>query len=169
MRIALFAILALWLSGCAQQPAKPLPALSTVWTMEAKIAFSSQQESGSAYARFDASPGLFSGELQGTFGIGKTRIDCNLSYCNVSNQKGNQRLWLTEGKLSLQPNLVLPVHQLPDWLVGKNLDSGVESGWTIEIQAWQEQNGLRLPQKLRLTHADGNNLKIFVTRWTPGQ
>ena len=154
-------------SGCAQQPTAPVLKDPTRWSMETKIAFSGPHKSGSGYASFDYTPGLLSSELSGAFGLGKSRIECTLSYCDISTQDGENRFWLTQGNLALQDNFLLPVNALPHWLMGDTSDDTQTLGWDIEISAWQEHAGVRLPQRLRLTHVSGNTLKIFVIRWTP--
>jgi len=167
MRAVLIVLLVMWLSGCAQQPTLSQPPRAVAWSMDAKIAFTGKQQSGSAFAEFDYTPGLFGGNLRGLFGIGKTRIDCNLSYCDIASSDGETRAWLNQGNLELQANLLLPINLLPDWLLGTHTDRAQESGWQVDIDAWQEQHGVRLPQKLRLTHTTGHRLKVFITRWTP--
>jgi outer membrane biogenesis lipoprotein LolB len=167
MRCALTGFVLLLLSACAQQPTVPVSVNTTSWSMATKIAFSGPHESGSGYASFDYTPGLLSGELHGAFGLGKSRIDCNLSYCDVSTKEGENRLWLNQGNLELQENLLLPIKLLPEWLMGNKVNRAQTLGWTLEVSAWQEQYGVRLPQRLRLSHTSGNTLKIFVTRWTP--
>ena len=167
MRKILSGLVVCLLSACAQQPLAPTSLEPKSWSMDTKIAFWGPQESGSGYARFDYTPGLLSGELQGAFGIGKSRIDCNLSYCDFSNKEGETRLWLNQGNLELNDTLLLPVTLLPEWLLGKHIQDAQALGWQIDISTWQEQGGIRLPQKLRLTHASGSTLKIVVTRWIP--
>ncbi|MDG0978880.1 MAG: lipoprotein insertase outer membrane protein LolB [Halieaceae bacterium] len=165
MRSVLTGLLTMLLSACAQQPMVSVSVDPTSWSMETKIAFSGAQESGSGYARFDYAPGLLSAELSGAFGLGKSRIDCNLSYCDISGKNGENRLWLDQGNLELQDDLLLPVNLLPEWLLGNNIDDTQTLGWTLDVSAWQEQRGVRLPQKISLTHTSGNTLKIFVIRW----
>lgn len=167
MRKLLTALLTLWLSACAQQPITPAATDATRWSMDTKIAFSGPQESGSGYAHFDYTPGLLSGELSGAFGIGKSRIDCNLRYCDMSTKNGDSRLWLDQGNLELDDDVLLPIHLLPDWLLGNDAAQTETPDWRLEVNAWQEQHGVRLPQKLRLSHKSGNTLKIFIVRWTP--
>ena len=167
MRKLLTALLTLWLSACAQQPTIPVATDAIRWSMDTKVAFSGPRESGSGYAHFDYTPGLLSGELSGAFGIGKTRIDCNLRYCDMRSTNGDNRLWLDQGNLELQDDLLLPIHLLPDWLLGNDAAQTETLDWRLEVSAWQEQHGVRLPQKLRLSHKSGNTLKIFIVRWTP--
>ena len=166
MRCFRLGLMLLLLNACAQQPIAPTAVDPTSWSMETKIAFSGPHGSGSGYASFDYTPGLLSGELRGAFGLGKSRIDCNLSYCDISTKDSENRLWLNQGNLELQHNLLLPVQVLPHWLMGDATEDAPSLGWDIEIGAWQVQSGVRLPQSLHLRHVSGNTLKIFVVHWT---
>ena len=154
------------------------------WQISGKLGIRSQQESGSAVLFWLQRQDYFDIRLSGPLGQGSTRLTgrqgaASLEIANQGTFQANSAQALMQEQLGWS----LPVENLLWWVRGLpaphsksqvTLDNNSllaqleQDNWLIEYLGYRSENGLQLPERIKLSGA-GLNITLVVKEWQARQ
>lgn len=154
------------------------------WQISGKLGIRSQQESGSAVLFWLQRQDYFDIRLSGPLGQGSTRLTgrqgaASLEIANRGTFQANSAQALMQEQLGWS----LPVENLLWWVRGLpaphsksqvTLDNNSllaqleQDNWLIEYLGYRSENGLQLPERIKLSGA-GLNITLVVKEWQARQ
>ena len=191
LRAALFAVIAVYISGCAQQQILPggnkvvwkqhsaqIKNLSD-WTLNAKMGVKQADKGSSFNVSWQQHPSEYQIELSGPLGQGAVKIFSDHGGVTMIDHEGNtQTANSLEQLVAENTDLDLPLAQLPYWVKGipdprypsvislneNNLAGRLEQlGWQVSYQSYFQLSP-PLPQKLQFQQGDKTG-KLVIKRW----
>ena len=136
------------------------------WQMNAKVAFRTDTESGTAKAVFTQSEDHVGLRLSGAMGLRSLSIKCSEQQCVTTDAQGTQNtVALNDGLIELLPNTFVPVYDLFLWVRGHKPKDHASFGWRVTIETDGNAPNA-LPTRITLEHDLGARLKIAVIDWS---
>ncbi len=136
------------------------------WQMNAKVAFRTDTESGTAKAVFTQSRDQVGLTLSGAMGLRSLSIECREQQCVTTDAQGSQnRVTLNDGLIELLPNTFVPVYDLFLWVRGHKPKAQESFGWRITFETDSNAPNA-LPARITLEHDLGARIKIAVIDWS---
>ena len=136
------------------------------WQMNAKVAFRTDTESGTAKAVFTQSEDHVGLRLSGAMGLRSFSIECSEQQCLTTDAQGNQNtVTLNDGLIELLPNTFVPVYDLFLWVRGHKPKDYESFGWRVTIETDGDTPNA-LPTRIFLEHDLGARIKIVVIDWS---
>ena len=173
-------------SGQAQswQAHKQLINPIDAWQINGKLGIRSEQESGSAVLFWLQRQDYFDIRLSGPLGQGSTRLTGRQGAVSLEvANRGTFKASSAEELMQQQLGWSLPVENLLWWVRGLpaphsksqvRLDSNSllakleQDQWQIEYLSYRTENGLQLPERIKLSGA-GLNITLVIKEWQARQ
>ncbi|SBS24654.1 Outer-membrane lipoprotein LolB precursor [Marinomonas aquimarina] len=187
-QLLLGALAATLLAGCSLSPSTPkLPTPERVedisaWQTEGRVGIRTEQDAISGNFNWQHSPEHYELNIYGPFGQGATRLegtpgkDARLTYEDkdltghsaealLYHELGwhfpvtNVQYWI-RGMAS--PNSSAAISYQQDGLTPEQIE---QDGWTVTYREFTELDGLKLPQRMQVTHPP-YRVNLIITDWT---
>ncbi|QEY58213.1 outer membrane lipoprotein LolB [Pseudomonas sp. C27(2019)] len=154
------------------------------WQINGKLGIRSEQESGSAILFWLQRQDYFDIRLSGPLGQGSTRLTGRQGAVSLEiANRGTFKATTAEALMQQQLGWSLPVENLLWWVRGLpaprsksqaqlNNDSVLttlkQDQWLIEYLSYRNENGVQLPERIKLTGA-GLNITLVIKQWQARQ
>ena len=154
------------------------------WQINGKLGIRSEQESGSAILFWLQRQDYFDIHLSGPLGQGSTRLTGRQGAVSLEiASRGTFKATTAEALMQQQLGWSLPVENLLWWVRGLpaphskshvqlNDDSLLatleQDQWLVEYLSYRNENGLQLPERIKLTGA-GLNITLVIKQWQARQ
>lgn len=186
-RLAIFAIMALLIQGCALSPSKEqeLPyAYLERFELKGKLGYQSSQENGSALIHWQQNQNNYKINLSGPFGAGSMLITGDQS--DITLQHKNRTAQITPEQINAELGVDIPIQQLTYWVQGlpapnskitqarwrdetqTQLNELQQLGWHVVYLQYRKMNGQSMPAKIQLKKGS-NKLKLIIKEWRLNQ
>lgn len=155
------------------------------WSMEGRVALRTDDDGWTASLNWSQWRDFMEFHLRGSFGIGSTRVHGTTDRIVIENSRGET--WTSmdpAGDLARETGWEVPLASLRWWMIGlpapgswatEEVVDGQgrllylrQDGWEIEYSAYREENGLMLPERIRV-ESDEVRLRIHVRSWVVGE
>lgn len=155
------------------------------WSMEGRVALRTDDDGWTASLTWSQWRDFMEFHLRGSFGIGSTRVRGTTDRIVIENSRGET--WTStdpSADLARETGWEVPLASLRWWMIGlpapdsrpaEEVVDGQgrlvylrQDGWEIEYSAYREENGLMLPEKVRV-ESDEARLRIHVRSWVVGE
>lgn len=154
------------------------------WQISGKLGIRSDQESGSAILFWLQRQDYFDIRLSGPLGQGSTRLSGRQGAVTLDiANRGTFSATTAEALMQQQLGWSLPVENLLWWVRGlpaphsksrvqlnhnSVLTTLEQDQWLIEYLSYRDENGLQLPERIKLTGA-GLNITLVIKQWQARQ
>lgn len=155
------------------------------WSMEGRVALRTEDDGWTASLSWSQWRDFMEFHLRGSFGIGSTRVHGTTDRIVIENGRGET--WAStdpSADLARETGWEVPLASLRWWMIGlpapdsrpsEEVVDGQgrlvylrQNGWEIEYSAYREEDGLMLPEKVRV-ESDEVRLRIHVRNWVVGE
>ncbi|CUB03089.1 lipoprotein insertase outer membrane protein LolB [Marinomonas fungiae] len=176
------------LAGCSLSPTTPKPPTPervediSAWQTEGRVGIRTEQDAISGNFNWDQNPEHYELNIYGPFGQGATRLkgipgqQASLTYDDKELTGPN-----AEALLYHELGWHFPVTNVQYWIRGlvspnspaeiayqadgTTPEQIIQDGWTVLYREFTDLDGLKLPQRMQVTHAP-YRVNLIITDWT---